>query len=70
MIEINLGRACASQGRQPGHQSNMSETASINNHTPPPDIRYLGNVWDNAAMQNFFSAFNTERTARNLPIEG
>jgi putative transposase len=25
---------------------------------------HLGNVWDNAAMESFFSSLNTERTAR------
>ncbi|MGO7565211.1 IS3 family transposase, partial [Rhizobium johnstonii] len=25
-----------------------------------------GNVWDNAAMESFFSSLKTERTARNV----
>jgi putative transposase len=26
----------------------------------------LGNVWDNAAMESFFSSLKTERTARKM----
>jgi len=29
-----------------------------------------GNVWDNAAMESFFSSLKTERTAQNVPNEG
>ena len=29
-----------------------------------------GNVWDNAAMESFFSSLKTERTAEGLPDEG
>ena len=28
--------------------------------------RQLGNVWDNAAMESFFSSLKTERTARKV----
>jgi putative transposase len=29
-----------------------------------------GNVWDNAAMESFFSSLKTERTARKPPANG
>jgi transposase InsO family protein len=29
-----------------------------------------GNVWDNAAMESFFSSLKTERTAQGVPVTG
>lgn len=32
----------------------------------PDEMRRSGNVWDNAAMESFFSSLKTERTARKV----
>ena len=38
----------------------------MKNHIPPLDIGHSDNVRDNAAVQNFFSSFKTERTAPKI----
>jgi transposase InsO family protein len=36
------------------------------NGKPVPSVSRSGNVWDNAAMESFFSSLKTERTARKV----
>ena len=36
------------------------------NHGVTCSMRWAGNVWDNAAMESFFSSLKTERTARKV----
>ena len=35
-------------------------------HGIPCSMSRAGNVWDNAAMEGFFSSLKTKRTARNV----
>jgi putative transposase len=39
---------------------------TLANVTTRPAVASSGNVWDNAAMESFFSSLKTERTARKL----
>ena len=57
------GRAAAPlRSRQPIHQ--RAVPAADGRHGVTCSMSRSGNVWDNAAMESFFSSLKTERTAR------
>ena len=47
------------------HTTNVN-TAIMADHGVICSMSRSGNVWDNAAMESFFSSLNTERTTRKM----
>ena len=62
------GAAASLRPRQPIQQ--RAVPALMADHGVVCSMSYSGNVWNNAAMESFFSSLKTERTARKMTGHG